>query len=48
MVEVAQRLMAPSYTGSGALTVAQAVDPVEVLRALHGSALEVFGEVLVG
>ena len=48
VVEVAQRLMAPSYARSGALTVAQAVDPVDVLRALHGTALEVFGAVLVG
>ncbi|MBD9394440.1 trans-acting enoyl reductase family protein [Acidovorax sp. ACV01] len=46
VVEVAQRLRAPAYAHSGALALAQAVDPVDMLRALHGSALEVFGEAL--
>ncbi|MGN8005095.1 saccharopine dehydrogenase family protein [Acidovorax sp. 22279] len=48
VVEVAQRLLAPAYAHSGALAVAQAVDPVDMLRALHGTALEVFGDALPG
>lgn len=43
VTELALRLMAPSYRRSGALAVGEAVDPLDVLRALHGSALEVFG-----
>ncbi len=46
VVEVAQRLLAPAYAHSGALAVAQAVDPVDLLRSLHGTALEMFGEAL--
>jgi hypothetical protein len=37
-------MLAPSYARSGALALAEAIDPVELLRALHGPALEVFGE----
>lgn len=42
VTEVAQRLLAPGYRRSGALAVAEAVDPVDLLRSLHGPALEVF------
>ena len=42
VTEVAQRLLAPGYHRSGALAVAEAVDPVDLLRSLHGPALEVF------
>ena len=41
VIEAALRLLAPSYRGSGALALAEAVDPVELLRALHGRALEI-------
>jgi uncharacterized protein YbjT (DUF2867 family) len=44
VVETAVRLLAPSYGRSGALALAEAVDPVDLLRALHGQALEVFGD----
>lgn len=44
VTEVALRLLAPSYRRSGALAVAEAVDPVDLLRSLHGPALEVFGD----
>ncbi len=46
VIEAALRLMATSYRRSGALALAEAVNPVELLRALHGSALDVFGEAL--
>jgi hypothetical protein len=46
VIEAALRLMAPLYRKSGALSLAEAVDPVELLRALHGSALEVFADTL--
>jgi hypothetical protein len=48
VVEAALRLLAPSYQHSGTLALAEAVDPVELLRALHGRALDVFGDVLPG
>ena len=48
VIEAAQRLMATSYRHSGALALAEAVDPVELLRALHGRALDVFGDALPG
>jgi len=48
VIEAAQRLLAPSYRHSGALALAEAVDPVELLRALHGTALHVFGDALPG
>lgn len=48
VTEVSMRLLAPSYQRSGALAIAQAVDPVEVLRSLHGSALDLFGDALTG
>jgi uncharacterized protein YbjT (DUF2867 family) len=48
VIEVALRLLAPSYWHSGALALAEAVDPIELLRSLHGPALEVFGDALPG
>jgi Saccharopine dehydrogenase NADP binding domain len=48
VIEAALRLLAPSYRRSGALALAEAVDPVELLRALHGRALEVFGDAWPG
>lgn len=44
VTEVALRLLAPSYRRSGALAVAEAVDPIDLLRSLHGPALDVFGD----
>ncbi|WP_374566524.1 saccharopine dehydrogenase NADP-binding domain-containing protein [Ideonella sp.] len=46
VVEAALRLLAPTYRRSGALALAEAVDPVDLLRALHGQALQVFGDAL--
>jgi short subunit dehydrogenase-like uncharacterized protein len=43
VVEAALRLVAPGHQHSGALTLAQAVDPSELLQALHRQSLEVFG-----
>ena len=48
VIGAAQRLLAPSYRRSGALALAEAVDAVELLRALHGPAIEVFGDALPG
>lgn len=48
VIQAAQRLLSPSYLHSGALALAEAVDPVELLRALHGQALDVFGDALPG
>lgn len=48
VIETALHVMAPSYRHSGALALAEAVDPVELLRRLHGAALEVFGDALPG
>ena len=48
VIGAAQLLLAPSYRRSGALALAEAVGPVELLRALHGPALEVFGDALPG
>jgi len=48
VIEAALRLMAASYRRSGALALAEALDPVELLRALHGRALDVFGDALPG
>jgi NAD(P)-dependent dehydrogenase (short-subunit alcohol dehydrogenase family) len=45
-VEAVLCLLKPSYRRSGALALAEAVDPVELLRSLHGAALEVFGDAL--
>ncbi|MDD5335268.1 MAG: saccharopine dehydrogenase NADP-binding domain-containing protein [Rhodoferax sp.] len=42
VIQAALRLLSPSYRHSGALALAEAVDPVELLRALHGWALDVF------
>jgi len=46
VIEAALRLMPASYRHSGALALAEAIDPVEMLRALDGHALEVFGDAL--
>jgi len=43
VIEAALRLLAPSYRYSGALALAEAIDPVELLRALNGRALDVLG-----
>jgi len=48
VIETALRLLAPSFRRSGALALAAAVDPIELLRALHGSALNLFGDALPG
>ena len=44
VIEAAARLAAPAYAHRGALALAEAVDPHAMLRALHGGALEVFGD----
>lgn len=44
VTELALRLMHPSYQRSGALAVAEAVDPRELLGALNGPALQLFGD----
>ncbi len=46
VIEAALRLMAPTYRQSGALALGEAVDPVDLLRSLHGVALDVFGDAL--
>ena len=46
VIEATLRLLAPSYRRSGALALAEAVDPIELLRSLHGPALNVFGDAL--
>lgn len=49
VIEAAQRLMASPLRQAGALALGEAVDPADLLRALHGSrALEVFGDVRPG
>jgi Saccharopine dehydrogenase NADP binding domain len=48
VIEAALRLMAPAYRRSGALALAEAVDPIELLRSLHGCALDVYGDALTG
>jgi short subunit dehydrogenase-like uncharacterized protein len=48
VTEVALRLLAPPTRRSGALAVAQAVEPRDLLRSLHGWALELFGDTLPG
>ena len=48
VAEVALRLLAPAYRRSGALALAEAVDPLELLHSLHGSALDLFGDTLPG
>lgn len=48
VIEAAERLLAPAYRHSGALALAEAFDPVALLRALHGRALDVFGDALPG
>jgi hypothetical protein len=48
VIEAAQRLLSPSYRHSGALALAEAIDPVEMLRALQGRALDVFGDAFPG
>jgi short subunit dehydrogenase-like uncharacterized protein len=46
VIEAAMRLLSHSYRRSGALALAEAVDPIDMLRSLHGPALQVFGDVL--
>jgi len=46
VTEVALRLLAPSYRRSGALALAEAVDPMELIWSLHGSALDLFGDIV--
>ena len=46
VIATAERLLAPSYRRSGALALAEAVEPSELLRALHGQALTLFGDPL--
>lgn len=48
VIEAALRLLEPSYRRTGALALAEAVDPAELLRALHGSALEFHGDGMPG
>jgi hypothetical protein len=48
VIAAALRLLAPSYRHSGALALAEAVDPIELLHGLHGRALDVFGDALPG
>jgi Saccharopine dehydrogenase NADP binding domain len=44
VVEAALRVLAQPYRRSGALALAEAVEPIEFLRSLHGSALSVFAD----
>ncbi len=44
VIEAALRLVKSNYGCSGALALAEAFDPADMLQALHGDALEVFGE----
>lgn len=48
VIQAALRLQAPSYRHSGALALAEALDPAELLRALHGRALQVSEDALAG
>ena len=48
VIETAVRLLAHSYRRSGALALAEAVDPIELLRSLHGPVLNVFADTLPG
>jgi len=43
-IEAALRLLEPSFRLTGALALAEAVNPAQILSALHGRALEVFGD----
>lgn len=45
VIEAAVRLLASGDRRGGAMALAEAVSPGELLRALNGSALEVFGDV---
>jgi predicted dinucleotide-utilizing enzyme len=45
VVEAAARLLPPVANRSGALSLGETFDPVDMLHALHGGALEVSGEV---
>lgn len=47
VIEAALCLLAPSYQRRGALALAEAVDPVELLCALHGPVLDVHGDALL-
>lgn len=44
VIEAVQRLLASPHGRKGALSLAEAVEPSELLRALHGRALDVFGD----
>lgn len=46
VIQAALRLLRPSYRRMGALALAEAVDPAELLRELNGRALDVFGDAL--
>jgi Saccharopine dehydrogenase NADP binding domain len=46
VIEAALQLLATKASPGGAMALAQAVNPVETLRALHSSALELFGDAL--
>jgi hypothetical protein len=48
VIQAALHLLSPSYRHSGALALAEAIDPVELLRALQGRALELSGDALPG
>jgi hypothetical protein len=48
VIDAALLLLEPDYRRCGALALAEAVDPNELLGLLHGSALEVFGDALSG
>jgi hypothetical protein len=48
VIESAQQVLAQSHPRSGALALAEAVDPMRLLRSLHGRALNLFGDGLPG
>jgi hypothetical protein len=48
VIEAALRLLEPSYRHGGALALAEAVDPIDLLRSLHGPVLAVFGDTFPG
>jgi len=48
VIHAAMLLLEPDYRRCGALALAQAVDPADMLGALNGTALEVFGDAFSG